>query len=157
MYWSDGLSRFSSYKTHQQTMHEYFLSLNLWTEHKLRESIMGNPEVILYLPAPRRWPLNGGDFRVAPGLCFKTRLNVKPLTWKWFFFILMLTKLFFTRKVLHLASFWTREFLNSEMAYKHIYLPIMFLPCLQKISSLIDHFHLRRIHQRSPIFPLYLR
>ena len=42
---------------------------------------------------------------------------------KMIFFIvdLMQTKDFFTKKVLHLASFWTREFLNSEMAYKHTF------------------------------------
>ena len=46
-----------------------------------------------------------GRFRVPPGLCIKTRLSAQPLIWKWFF-ILMQIKLIFTRKVVHLASFW---------------------------------------------------
>ena len=46
-----------------------------------------------------------GHFRVPPGLCFKTRVGVKPLIWK-SFFILMQIKLVFTRKVVHQASFW---------------------------------------------------
>ena len=52
-----------------------------------------------------------GQFRVPPGLCFKTRLGVQPLIWK-SFFILMQIKLFFTRKVVHLASFWKWGFLE---------------------------------------------
>ena len=39
-----------------------------------------------------------GHFWVAPSLCFKARLSVRPLTWKWFL-ILMQIKLVFTRKV----------------------------------------------------------
>ena len=50
-------------------------------------------------------PLSIGHFRVPPGLCFKTRVGAQPLIWK-SFFILMQTKLIFTRKVVHLASFW---------------------------------------------------
>ena len=46
-----------------------------------------------------------GHFRVPSGLCFKTRVGVKPLIWK-SFFILMQIKLVFTRKVVHQASFW---------------------------------------------------
>ena len=46
-----------------------------------------------------------GHFRVLPGLCFKTRVGAQPLIWK-SFFILMQIKLIFTRKVVHLASFW---------------------------------------------------
>ena len=46
-----------------------------------------------------------GHFRVPPGLCFKTRVGAQPLIWK-SFFILMQIKLIFTRKVVHLASFW---------------------------------------------------
>ena len=45
-----------------------------------------------------------GHFRVPPGLCFKTRVGGKPLIRK-SFFIVMQTKLIFTRKVVHLASF----------------------------------------------------
>ena len=44
-------------------------------------------------------------FRVPPGLCFKTRVGAQPLIWK-SFFILMQIKLIFTRKVVHLVSFW---------------------------------------------------
>ena len=35
----------------------------------------------------------------------KTRLSAQPLIWKWLF-IFMQIKLIFTRKVVHLASFW---------------------------------------------------
>ena len=52
-----------------------------------------------------------GNFRVPPGLRFKTRLSAQPLIWKWFF-ILMQIKLISTRKVVHLASFWKRGFLE---------------------------------------------
>ena len=61
-----------------------------------------------------------GHFRVPPGLCFKTRVGAQPLIWK-SFFILMQIKLIFTRKVVHLASFWKWGFWNSEVAYR-IYL-----------------------------------
>ena len=47
-----------------------------------------------------------GHFRVCSGLCFKTRVRAQPLIWK-SFFIFMKIKLIFTRKVVHLASFWT--------------------------------------------------
>ena len=56
-------------------------------------------------------PLAIGNFRVSPGLCIKTRLSAQPLIWKWFF-ILMQIKLIFTRKVVHLASFWKWGFLE---------------------------------------------
>ena len=49
------------------------------------------------------------DFRVPPGLCIKT--SVQPLILKWFF-IHMQVKLIFTRKVVHLASFWKWGFLE---------------------------------------------
>ena len=52
-----------------------------------------------------------GHFRVPPGLCFKTRVDAQPLIWK-SFFILMQIKLIFTRKVVHLASFWKWRFLK---------------------------------------------
>ena len=52
-----------------------------------------------------------GHFWVPPGLCFKTRVGVKPLIWKWFF-ILIQIKLIFTRKVVHLISFWKWGFLE---------------------------------------------
>ena len=52
-----------------------------------------------------------GHFRVPPGLCIKTRLSAQPLIWKWFF-ILTQIKLIFTRKVVHLASFWKWVFLE---------------------------------------------
>ena len=52
-----------------------------------------------------------GNFRVPPGLRLKTRLSAQPLIWKWFF-ILMQIKLISTRKVVHLASFWKRGFLE---------------------------------------------
>ena len=48
-------------------------------------------------------------FRVPPSLCFKARLSAKPLIRKWVF-ILMQIKLIYTKKVLHLASFWKWEF-----------------------------------------------
>ena len=46
-----------------------------------------------------------------PSLCFKARVSAKPLIWK-LFYIFMQTKLIFTKKVLHFASFWKREFLE---------------------------------------------
>ena len=52
-----------------------------------------------------------GHFRVSPGLCFKTRVVAQPLIRK-SFFILMQVKLIFTRKVVHLASFWKWGFLE---------------------------------------------
>ena len=52
-----------------------------------------------------------GQFRVPPGLCIKTRLRAQPLIRKWFF-ILMQIKLFFTRNLAHLASFWKWGFLE---------------------------------------------
>ena len=50
-----------------------------------------------------------GHFRVVPSLCFKAKLSAKPLIWRW---VLFSTKLVFTRKVLHLTSFWKWEFLE---------------------------------------------
>ena len=50
-------------------------------------------------------------FWVPQGLCFKTRVGAQPLIWK-SFFILMQIKLIFTRKVVHLASFWKWGFLE---------------------------------------------
>ena len=58
-----------------------------------------------------------GHFRVPPGLCMKTRLSAQPLIWKWLF-ILMQIKLIFTRKVVHLASFWRWGFWNSEVSHR---------------------------------------
>ena len=46
-----------------------------------------------------------GHFRVSLGLCIKTMLSAQPLIWKWFF-IVMQIKLNFTRKAVHLASYW---------------------------------------------------
>ena len=40
--------------------------------------------------------------------CFKARLSVKPLIWKWFFTFKQI-KLIFTRTVFHLASFWKQD------------------------------------------------
>ena len=63
-----------------------------------------------------------GHFRVSPGLCINTRLSAQPLIWKWFF-ILMQIRLIFTRKVLHLASFWKWGFWKTEVAYSTRHLP----------------------------------
>ena len=52
-----------------------------------------------------------GHFWVPSGLCFKTRVRGWPLIRK-SFFILMQIKLIFTRKVVHLASFWKWRFLE---------------------------------------------
>ena len=41
------------------------------------------------------------------------RLSAKSLLWKWFF-ILMQMKLIFTRKILHLGSFWKWEFFGTR-------------------------------------------
>ena len=56
-------------------------------------------------------------FRVAPNLCFKTRLSGKPMIWK-YFFILMEMKLVITRKALYLALFWKLGLWNTEMAFR---------------------------------------
>ena len=58
----------------------------------------------------RKWPINR-SFPSSPGLCFKTRVGAQPLIWK-SFFILMQIKLIFTRKVVHLATFWKWGFLE---------------------------------------------
>ena len=52
-----------------------------------------------------------GHFWVPPCLCLKTRVGAQSLIWK-SFFILMQIKLVFTRKVVHLASFWKWGFLQ---------------------------------------------
>ena len=64
-----------------------------------------------------KWNLFRIDhFRVASSLCFKARLSVKPLIWKWFF-ILMHLKLVFSNKcfalslVLKVTVFGTRKWL----------------------------------------------
>ena len=59
-----------------------------------------------------------GHFRVPPGLCFKTRVGAQPLIWK-SFLILMQIKLIFTRKVVHLASFWKWGFLELGRGLLH--------------------------------------
>ena len=51
------------------------------------------------------------SFPSYPSLCFKARVSAKPLIWK-LFYIFMQTKLIFTKKVLHFASFWKWEFLE---------------------------------------------
>ena len=45
-------------------------------------------------------------FQVIPNLCFKANvmLRVNPLIWKWFFNLVQI-KVFFPRKILHLALF----------------------------------------------------
>ena len=58
-------------------------------------------------------PKKIGHFRVPPGLYFKTRVGAQPLIWK-SFFILMQIKLIFTRKVVHLASFWKWGFFGAR-------------------------------------------
>ena len=51
------------------------------------------------------------SFPSYPSLCFKARVSAKPLIWK-LFYIFMQTKLIFTKKVSHFASFWKWEFLE---------------------------------------------
>ena len=60
-----------------------------------------------------------GHFRLPPSLCFKTRVGAQPLIWR-SFFILMQIKLIFTRKVVHLASFWKGGFLELGSGLSHI-------------------------------------
>ena len=62
-----------------------------------------------------------GNFWVAPSLCFKLRLSAKLLIWKWLF-ILMQMRLIFTKKVLHLASFWKWEFSLFHLHFSHLHL-----------------------------------
>ena len=47
----------------------------------------------------------------SPGPLYQNEVDAQPLIWKWFF-ILMQIKLIFTRKVVHLASFWKWGFLE---------------------------------------------
>ena len=54
-----------------------------------------------------------GHFRVPPGLCFTTRVGPQPCIWKSFFILMQIT-LIFSRKVVHLASFWKWGFLELE-------------------------------------------
>ena len=54
---------------------------------------------------------SNGPFPSFPGLCFKTRVGAQPLIWK-SFFILLQMKLIFTRKIVHVASFWKWGFLE---------------------------------------------
>ena len=57
-----------------------------------------------------------GSLEQCPKPLFQSEVPSRRLMiWKWFF-ILMQIKLIFTRKALHLASFWKWEFCNSEMA-----------------------------------------
>ena len=67
-----------------------------------------------------------GHFRVPPSICIKTRLSVQPLIWKWFF-ILIQIKLIFTRKVVHLASFWKWGFLELESGLLCRLEPLLFM------------------------------
>ena len=50
-------------------------------------------------------------FPSSPGPLFQNEVGAQPLIWKPFF-ILMQIKLIFTRKVVHLASFWKGGFLE---------------------------------------------
>ena len=63
-----------------------------------------------------KWHVNNRSFQTTPDLGIKTRLSAQPLIWKWFF-ILLHIKLIFTRKAVHLASFWKRGFLELGIAY----------------------------------------
>ena len=73
----------------------------------------GTKSATLFLSHICRWLPWIGHFRVPPGLCFKTRVGAQPLIWK-SFFILLQIKLIFTRKVVHLASFWKRGFFETR-------------------------------------------
>ena len=64
-----------------------------------------------------------GHFRVASSLCFKARLSVKPVIWKWLFTsgpMQMKYIYIFTRKALHLAWFKSESFWNYEIAGLHV-------------------------------------
>ena len=72
----------------------------------------------VWLPSRRGKQMTGnknknaiGHFRVPQDLCFKTRVAAQSLIRK-SFFILMQIKLIFTRRVVHLASFWKWGFLE---------------------------------------------
>lgn len=57
-------------------------------------------------------------FRVAPNLCFKTRLSGKPMIWKWFFILKRVKLIIITRKALYLALFWKLGLWKTEMAFR---------------------------------------
>ena len=61
---------------------------------------------------PKRIFLGSGHLLVGLSLCFKARLSAKPLMG--IFFILMELKLVFTRRDLHLCSFWKWESLSAQ-------------------------------------------
>ena len=74
-------------------------------------------------------------FRVARSLCFKARLSVKPVTWKWLFTSgPMQMKYIFTRKALHLACFKSEGFWNYEIAGLHV---TTWRPCWRASISLL--------------------
>ena len=50
-------------------------------------------------------------FQVVLNLCFKARLSVTPLTWKWYFWS-HANKIYFQKKGFALVSFWKWEFLE---------------------------------------------
>ena len=92
----------------------------MWRDGRQKVLYTVNPR-ILGLPPRAKAAMLGvntiGHFRVPPVLCIKTRLSAQPLIWKWFF-ILMQIKLIFTRKVVHLASFWRWGLWNSEVSHR---------------------------------------
>ena len=71
----------------------------------------GNPETAYCLSCEHVKCEGIGHFRVPPDLFFKTRVGAQPLIWKSFFFLMQI-KLILTRKVVHLASFGRRRFLE---------------------------------------------
>ena len=81
-----------------------------WTQtHRCKVWRVNSSPILLVLSPEYNRQI--GHFWVSTGLCIKTRLSAQPLLWKWCF-ILMQIKLIFTRKFLHLASFWKWGFLE---------------------------------------------
>ena len=82
-------------------------------------------------------------FPSSPGLCFKTRVGAQPLIWK-SFFILMQIKLIFTRKFVHLASFWKWGFLElGSGLFTNFTLPIIHCFTLKNFAEALFSISLR--------------
>ena len=75
-------------------------------------STNGTPFAFLFQNTASLLSSEMGHFRVLPDLWIKTRLRTQPLILKWFFILIQL-KLIFTRKIVHVASFWKWRYLGD--------------------------------------------
>ena len=87
---------------------------NKWTRFSLAVNAFPGMQSV----AAKKGAFGNRPFPSFPGLCMKTRLSAQPFIRKWFF-NLMQIKLIFTRKVVHLASFWKWGFLELGSGLFH--------------------------------------